>query len=136
MLIWVILNFNIKTSITIHFLHNLIIILPIFIYIQFPNTESKSVKLNKYKITWQKTPVFNGNIVLLSRPNNYSISTQNISPSELYKAFALRKEGIRDLELFSKYNISIEKLDDSAKKLDSLIIKSILLKANLIIENK
>jgi|TARA_B110000093_G_C12934039_1_gene394899 membrane protease YdiL (CAAX protease family) len=133
LLIWVVLNFNLKTAIFVHFTYNLTIILPIFIYIQFPNIESKSLVLDEYRISWQKTPVFGGQ-TLLSRPNSYQVYAVNISPSELYKMYnSSDKIKLINTELFSKYKISIEKINDSDKILDSVIVKSLLLKSNLIL---
>ncbi len=135
LLIWVVVNFNLRTSILVHFTYNFIVLLPLFFVLQFPDIEQKSIEFNEYKISWQKTPVFSGEFTLLSRPNAYQVNASSIIPLTLYKAYASsKKPNLKDSELFSKYKINIQKLNDSAKELDSTLVKSLLIKANLIIE--
>jgi predicted nuclease of restriction endonuclease-like RecB superfamily len=89
--------------------------------------------LDEYRISWQKTPVFGGQ-TLLSRPNAYQVYADNISPSELYRMYNLSgKIKLINTELFTKYKISIEKINNSDKILNSLIVRSLLLKSNLVL---
>ncbi len=137
LLIWVVINFNIKTSILIHSLHNLIILLPLIIILQFPPKTVNFKEVENYKITWNKIPIFNNELTLIKKPNDFEISANNISPIDLYKTYVKLEDNINlyNKEPFFKYNIVIKKLNSSAIKLDSLSIKNLLIESELIIEN-
>lgn len=135
-LIWIVVNFNIKISIISHFVLNFVMILPYLIYLQFPDTEKYSKEIYGYKITWQKVAVFN-KLTKISKPTNYEVYANNLTPIELYRVYSPQVDNrIKDSKLFLKYNISIAKLNNSNKKLDSLLVKKLLLKTNLISEVK
>lgn len=135
-LIWIVVNFNLKVSIISHFILNFIIILPLSISLQFPDNKNYSKEIDGYKISWKKTAVFNKHTTI-SRPNNYEVNAKKVTPIELYKVYAsVDNNRIKDSELFSKYNINIISINNSQKKLDSLLIKKLLLKTNLLTEIK
>ncbi len=114
--IWVVINFNLKTSILFHATYNFIILLPLFISLQFPNADQNSLEHHNYKISWQKTAILNTH-TFISKPNKYQIESTNITPITLYKSSGSKnKLALKNAELFSIYNIRIKRLNSSAKK--------------------
>lgn len=135
LLLWVVLNFNIKKSILLHFVFNLLLMLPAFISLQYPNKEVKTLEYNNYQLTWEKTPVLSG-MRIFSKPNPYAVSVTNFTPLDVYLSYDRdNKPKLRNSELFNKYKLSIKKTNEDTIKLDSIIVKDILIKAELLIDN-
>jgi membrane protease YdiL (CAAX protease family) len=135
-LIWIVINFNLKTSIIAHLVFNGIVIFPTFISLQYPNTEFSKRQIEGYEISWRQTPIFGKN-TLIKKPSDYEVQAKNVMPLTLYKVYNTKSNNkLRNSELFSKYNISLKAIDNSAEKLDSTLIKTILLEAKLVAEIK
>lgn len=133
LLVWLVLNFNLKKAIIIHFANNFLLLVPLFISLQFPNQEVKTVQFNNYQLTWSKIPVLSG-MKTFSKPNPFEISTTNTTPLDIYLVFDREnKPNLRNLEMFNKYKLSIKKLNKNAIKLDSTTVKNIMLEAELLI---
>ncbi|WP_375241481.1 type II CAAX prenyl endopeptidase Rce1 family protein [Lacinutrix sp.] len=132
---WVVLNFNIIKSIIVHCIYNLIFLLPVFIGLQFPNNEVQSLNYNNHKITWEQTPIIGG-LKTISIPNPQEVIVKNYTPFDVYKLYDFdNKPNLRNAEMFVKYKLSIEKINDNAIKLDSITVKEMLLKAELLIKD-
>lgn len=136
-LIWVVLNFNLFKSIITHFLFNLFFIIILTIPLQFPNNENKNFDYLGYNINCRKIPFFNNKNTIISIPNDYTISAENVDINKFYNSFNSNSKKIKINvdNKFYKYKINIKRIDSTANKLDTKTIELILKKANLI-ENK
>lgn len=136
-LIWVVLNFNLFKSIITHFLFNLFFIIILTLPLQFPNNENKNFDYLGYNINYRKIPFFNNKNTIISLPNDYTISAENVDINKFYNSFNSNSKKIKINvdNKFYKYSINIKRIDSTANKLDTKTIELILKKANLI-ENK
>lgn len=136
-LIWVILNFNLFKSIITHFLFNLFFIIILTFPLQFPQKENKNFDYLGYNISSSKTPFFKNKNTIISRPNDYTISAENVDIIKFYNSFDSNSKHIKINadNKFYKFKIYIKRIDSTANKLDTKTIELLLKKANLI-ENK
>jgi len=135
LLIWIVLNFNIKKAIIVHFIFNFLAIMPVFISLQFPDKVEKSLEYKSHKITWVASPALS-TMKKFIKPNLYEFSAVNYTALDIYLSYdSKNKPNLRNSEMFVKYKLSIEKLNDEAVKLDSVTIKEIFLKAGLLIKS-
>jgi hypothetical protein len=136
-LTWIVVNFSLRYAILVHFLHNFLIILPLFLYLQFPDEKINTLKIDDFQITWSKVPLINGEFTKIVRPNSHSISGTHINPLKIYKSFHLLDSDtfiLVDKEPFYKYDIQIYRSEDSSKELDKVILRKILVESDLIKE--
>lgn len=135
LLVWVVVNFNIVKTIITHFIYNFLLLIPLFITLQFPNSEVENLEYKNHEITWKKTPAISG-MKRFTTPNPYEVSSTNFTALDVYLSYdSDNKPNLRNAEMFVKYKLSIEKLNDEAKKLDSTTVKEILLEAELLIKD-
>lgn len=135
LLIWIVINFSIKKAIITHFLFNLLLLSPMFFELQFPNLDTHELEHNNYKILWQKTPILKG-MRIFSKPHPFEVNATNFTPLDVYLSYDVdNKPNLRNAEMFNKYKISIKKTNETAVKLDSTLVKAILLKAELLIDD-
>lgn len=130
-LLWLIINYNIKTSIFFHFLKNISLILPLIFIIQFPDMNIKTLETEQFKITWQKVPSFkvNSNLTFLNR---HELEAKNFTPLSLINN-KITKDNYIEIIPFQKYNISIKIIDNNKTINDEELIK-ILLESELILK--
>ena len=136
LLLWIVLNWNIKRAILVHATFNFLIFFPSFLMLQFPSDKVYIQQIEHYEIKWQRVPVLNNKTMLMK--NDFEVFAKNITPLFLYETFVKKKKTLNlvNKDVY-KYNIEIKKIDATATQLDSILVKNILLKAGLIeaIEN-
>jgi membrane protease YdiL (CAAX protease family) len=133
-LIWIVLNFNLIRSILFHFLFNLISIIILTIPLQFPEKEIKKIEHLGYKFEWNKTPIFNSESTIISRPNSYEVVAENVDIIKLYNTFETNSKKIKVINdnNFFIFKFKIIRIDTTASKLDPKTVELLLKKANLI----
>jgi membrane protease YdiL (CAAX protease family) len=133
-LIWVVLNFNLKSAIISHFLFNLFFIIIFTIPLQFPKSKNNKVEYLGYRVEWNKVPLFTNENTLISRPNDYEVIAENVDVITFYKAFNSISNHIivSNDNKFNKFKLKITRIDSTANKLDNNILEKLLKKANLI----
>lgn len=129
-LIWVTLNFNLIKSIAVHCGYCFLIVLIIFLTLQFPNKTMNKVSSENYEIEWQKTPIWNTSGVKINLSKD-SLSTENYSIAEILKMYELKSVQVNKDNLLYNFKIKIYKTNQAAAPLDSTRIKNILITANL-----
>ncbi len=135
LLIWITINFGFKYSILTHFLINTTIITYAFITLQFVNTEKKTKIVEDYKLSWNAKPILNSKITY-SQKNDFVSEAKNITPIQFLSFFKKDVSKFRNVNMFKKFDITLERNNFNAKKIDSLIATKILLDSKLIFEVK
>ncbi len=126
-LLWIAINYGLKKSILAHFLINLSVIFPLFLVLQFPNTDKNSIKNDIIVFEWQKTPTI-GNTNFVFTPKE--ITANRLSISDFINIYGDSKENypINDTLMYYKFNFKIQ----SSENLDRQAIIQTLYKAKLI----
>ena len=126
-LIWVVINFGIIKSILAHLLYNLIIILPLFFIIQFPDKTSRTIKKNDILFISEKTSYFGKSNISVEHEG---INAKKLTIAEFYQIYGLKnKIKIPDTLQIYKYNFKI--INKHKHQLDSITVKNLLIEANL-----
>ncbi len=131
-LIWVVINFNIIRSILCHFAFNLLFIAIITIPLQFPDDKICKIEHLGYHFEWTKIPVINAANTLVSIPNDYSLTAENVDVAAFYKTFSTDELKIKNDYTLSRLKIKISRIDSTASKLDAKTINGLLKQADII----
>jgi hypothetical protein len=137
-LIWVVLNFGILKSILLHFSYNLLLILILMVQVQFPDEKLNSLTYDGFVIIWQKTPVFSNVNSTLIKPNEYEIECKNMGLYNFYKTFSINKDS-KNLSITPEnemFHFNVKIYSSTKRKLNSEIVKKLLTKAKLIVNNE
>lgn len=132
-LIWITLNFGLIKSMLFHFFYNFIFVLVLFCTLQFPDATSQTIEHNESSLTWNKTPIFNGEGTKTIIPNDHEIEAKSISVTDFLILNNLNKDNLLiNEDYLMHYNIKIK--SNNKKKLKKEDIIQLLIKADLIEE--
>lgn len=126
-LIWMVLNFGLIYSITLHVLNNFVAIAIIVLAHETSDMTLKKAETKDFTMKYQRVSLFikNGNMQI---ENNKFLKAENISISTVNNALCFN-EKLEDL-YFGKFNISFERKPNSTKKLDCQSLHQLLNKAD------
>lgn len=127
--IWVTINFKLIWSMVLHFFINAIIIIPLFLLLQFPNTQRNILSADEIEFMWEKTSAL-GKSKSIYTPNE--VRAERITIEQFITIFNSKKTNIKinDSLRYYRYNFIIKDLKD--EKLETDDVKRILLKSQLI----
>ncbi len=115
-LTWIMLNYGLLRSMLFHSFYNFILVVPLILYVQFPEEELKHFENEYVQIEWQKVPAIN-NSVAACKASDSLISVTNFEAAVLYsvlKTDSVSQRKIRSSEPWSKFNFKIVLKDSTA----------------------
>lgn len=137
-LTWVVLNYNLKNAILIHFSWNFLFILLTVYGLQYPDKSKKSLKSDKMDMYWEKTSLVN-NVNSRLEYNESEIKVYDLEARKVFSIIALKYGMYKDTiikqkEPYVKYNITFRSAtkNQSQRSKDLIILK--MLKELVIID--
>lgn len=127
-LIWMVLNFGLIYSILLHALNNFVAVAIIVLGNETSDMTLKKVETEDFTMKYQRVSFFikDGNMEV---ENNKSLKAGNVSISNIHNTLCT-DEKLDDL-YFGKFNVSIERKSNSAKKLNCESFHQLLNKTDL-----
>ncbi len=128
-LIWITINYGLVKSMVAHFLFNFIIIFPLFLVLQFPDTEQKKLKTNDVILEWNKVEIIGWYKIDYSERR---ISAERISLNSFLDLYPdiKKKVSVNDSLRYFKYNIEVKSVRNS--KISEQDLLNALLKTKLV----
>ena len=108
-LTWIMLNYGLLRSMLFHSFYNLILVVPLILYVQFPEEKLRYFENEYVQIEWRKVPAMN-NLVAAYKASDSLISVTNFEGAVLYnvlKTDSVSQRKIRSSEPWSKFNFKI-----------------------------
>lgn len=116
-LTWIMLNYGLLRSMLFHSFYNLILVVPLILYVQFPEENLRYFENEYVQIEWRKVPAMN-NSVAAYKASDSLISVTNFEGAVLYnvlKTDSVSQRKIRSSEPWSKFNFKIVLKDTTNK---------------------
>lgn len=124
-LIWIVLNFSLKKAIITHALYNFILLLPVFIFLEFPSSEPKHIIDNGYELTYKQIAVSEKEMSFEWKDSLPKAS--NMSMEDFYE-IVCNDSFVETKKVPVKYSFEIEKKDKNAPEFDCKILNNLIRK--------
>lgn len=125
--IWMIINYKLIVTIISHSIINALIILPVVMMLQFPDSKKNEIKNDETILQWEKTPIIGTSKIIYT---NNSISAKRITIGNLLNLFEEKEPLIHDSLKLYRYNFEIKSKNNkniNKEELKKLLIESQLL---------
>ncbi len=123
-LIWVVINYGLICSMLVHLFMNFLVIIPLFISIQYVDTKEKTTENNMYQLKLVETPILNGSITVFNMPNEREVIIKKANLFKIMNYFNIDVKRYKPVNNpFINYNLQLSTKKEDLKIEESEVVK-------------